>query len=476
MTFDPGFLAALTILATSLASYFVFGFRFRASLAYFSAGWFLIGCAALFSISASESPTSFYLSAALGLAVAGTAIIFQGLYQRSSILQVLQSAILGFLIFFSASQIASRYLSQDLLGLLLLALVATVVLCVGTYVLLRRARDSWRTQRYFLDWMFLFYGASLAFEALARMMYWDLNYSGEFFLGHQSHVPGDANLMLLALICTISIIARISEVFDEIYAEQARLMADDASAKRRIAEQQAIGHLDQARSVSMLSATLAHELNQPLTAIVSNSSLVMRIHDRHPSNVDLFKSLSEDIQRDINRIAALLDQYLGDHLELINDLSSAGASCDVRMALESVIDWLGPQIETAGIRVEIDFDRKVSEVGCNEVVLTQVFVNLVRNSIQAMAPFHSKERVIRVRGRHSVRELIINFSDTGPGMSTAKLSDLENREYRDIGAGLGLGLSISRWIIERQNGRFSLWSDLGEGFHVRLALPSTAGH
>ena len=61
-------------------------------------------------------------------------------------------------------------------------------------------------------------------------------------------------------------------------------------------------------------------------------------------------------------------------------------------------------------------------------------------------------------------------------MSTAKLTDLESREYRDIGAGLGLGLSISRWIIERQNGRFSLWSDLGEGFHVQLALPSTAGH
>jgi len=476
MTFDPGFLAALTILATSLASYFVFGFRFRASLAYFSAGWFLIGCAALFSIWVSQSPASFYLSAAVGLAVAGTAIIFQGLYQRSSILQVLQSAILGFLIFFSASQIASRYLSKDLRVLLLLAVVAISVLCVGVYVVLRRAGDSWRTRRHFTDWLLVFYGASLAFEALARMMYQDVNYFAAFLEAHRSHVLGDVNYILLALICPISIIARISEVFDEIHAEQARLMADDASAKRRIAEQQAIGHLDQARSVSMLSATLAHELNQPLTAIVSNSSLVMRIHDRHPSNVDLFKSLGEDIQRDINRISVLLDQYLGDHLELINDLSSSSASCDVRVALESVIDWLGPQIETAGIRVEIDFDRKVSEVGCNEVVLTQVFVNLVRNSIQAMAPFHSKERVIRVRGRHSGSELIINFSDTGPGMSTAKLSDLERREHSDIGAGLGLGLSISRWIIERQNGRFSLWSDLGEGFHVQLALPSTAGH
>jgi len=278
---------------------------------------------------------------------------------------------------------------------------------------------------------------------------------------------------LLALICPIAIVARISEVYNEAYAEQARLMIEDASAKRRVAEQQAIGHLDQARSVSMLSAILAHELNQPLTAIVSNSSLVMRIHDRHTSNVDLFKSLGEDIQRDINRIASLLDQYLGDHLELINDLSSPSADCDARVALESVIDWLGPQIEAAGIRVEIDFDRTVNEVGLNEVVLTQVFVNLVRNSIQAMAPFQSKERVIRVKGRHAVGELIINFSDTGPGMPSAKLSDFEKREYRDIGAGLGLGLSISRWIIERENGRFSLWSDLGEGFHVQLALPST---
>lgn len=473
MIYDPGFLAVLMIVATSLASYFVFGIRFRPSLAYFSAGWFLIGCAALFSIRALESPTSFYLSAAVGLAVAGTVIIFQGLNQRSSHRQVLQSAILGFLMFFSVSQIASRYLSQELLGLLLLAVVAMAVLCLGTYVLLRRAHDSRRTQRYFLDWMFLFYGASLAFEALARIMHWDLNYFGEFFLEHQSHVPEDVNLILLALICPIAIVARISEVYNEAYAEQARLMIEDASAKRRVAEQQAIGHLDQARSVSMLSAILAHELNQPLTAIVSNSSLVMRIHDRHPSNVDLFKSIGEDIQRDINRIAALLDQYLGDHLELINDLSSPSADCDARVALESVIDWLGPQIEAAGIRVEIDFDRTVNEVGLNEVVLTQVFVNLVRNSIQAMAPFQSKERVIRVRGRHAVGELIINFSDTGPGMPSAKLSDFEKREYRDIGAGLGLGLSISRWIIERENGRFSLWSDLGEGFHVQLALPST---
>src|SRR5210317_1605725 len=185
MTFDPGFLAALTILATSLASYFVFGFRFRASLAYFSAGWFLIGCAALFSISASQSPASFYLSASVGLAAAGTFTIIQGLNQRSSILHVLQSAILGFLMFFSVSQIASRYLSQELLGLLLLALMATVVLCVGTYILLRRARDSRRTQRYFSDWIFVLYGASLAFEALARLMHEDVNYFGELFLEHQ---------------------------------------------------------------------------------------------------------------------------------------------------------------------------------------------------------------------------------------------------------------------------------------------------
>jgi signal transduction histidine kinase len=476
MTYDPGFLAALTILATSLASYFVFGIRFRLSLAYFSGGWFVIGCAALFSIRASQSPASFYLSAAVGLAVAGTVIIFEGLNQRSSTLQVLQNAVLGFLIFFSVSQITSRYWSPDLRAPMLLAAVATIVLCVGVYVALRRADDSWRTRRHFTDWLLVFYGASLAFEALARMMYQDVNYLAAFLEAHQSHVSEDANYILLAVICPISIIARISEVFDEIHAEQARLMAEDASAKRRVAEQQAIGHLDQARSVSMLSATLAHELNQPLTAIVSNSSLVMRMHDRHPSNVDLFKSLGEDIQRDINRISVLLDQYLGDHLELINDLSSPRASCDVRMALESVIDWLGPQIETAGIRVEIDFDRTVNEVALNEVVLTQVFVNLVRNSIQAMAPFHSKERVIRVRGRHAVSELIINFSDTGPGMSAAKLSDLEHREHSDIGAGLGLGLSISRWIIERQNGRFSLWSDLGEGFHIQLALPSTGRH
>src|SRR5210317_18735 len=101
MTYDPGFLAALTILATSLASFFVFGLRFRASLAYFSGGWFLIGCAALFSISAPLSPASFYLSAAVGLAVSGTVVIFRGLNQRSSPLQVLQSPILGFLMFFS---------------------------------------------------------------------------------------------------------------------------------------------------------------------------------------------------------------------------------------------------------------------------------------------------------------------------------------------------------------------------------------
>ena len=469
---DPGWLAVLVILATSITSFLTFGLRFRAGLDYFSVGWFVIGCAALLSFRASQEREVLYFSMAVGLAIGGNVFLLLGLGSPSSLSKSLRSAVVGFLIFFALTQIAALYVTPRAVGITALVMLATIEMGLGIYVFIVAQGKSSRTRRY-IALMFLFCGATLTFEALTRVMGLSVEYAPAYFPEHEGHLPSDATLAMLAMVCLMSTIARASEVFHQAYLDQFSLLEHEAKVRRSLIQQQAIGHLDQSRSISMLSATLAHELNQPLTAIVANAALVRRYHQRQPDNIDLLKTLGQDLQRDITRISGLLDQYLGDHLSLLQDVSSKSKGCDIGKVVKSVLDWFAPQLEKAEIEVQVDFDASLQQVDLSEVYLTQVLVNLTRNAIQALSGFSGPERVIRVKGRDASGEIILSFSDTGPGVYLSDLQEVDQAFSRVKSSGLGLGLSISRWIIERNKGRFSIWSNVGEGFHVQLALPKS---
>ena len=472
MLHDPGWLAVLVILATSITSFLTFGLRFRTGLDYYSVGWFVIGCAALLSFRASQEREVLYFSMAVGVAVGGNVFLFLGLGSPSSLSKSLRSAVVGFLIFFALTQIAARYVTPRAVGITALVIFATIEIGLGIYIFIVARGTSSRFRRY-IALMFLFCGATLTFEALTRVMGLSVEYAPAYFPKHEGHLPSDTTLAMLAMVCLMSIIARASEVFHQLYLDQFSLLEHEAKVRSSLIQQQAIGHLDQSRSISMLSATLAHELNQPLTAIVANAALVRRYHQRQPDNIDLLKTLGQDLQRDITRISGLLDQYLGDHLSLLQNVSSRSKGCDIGKVVKSVLDWFAPQLEKAEIEVQVDFDASLQQVDLSEVYLTQVLVNLTRNAIQAFSGFSGQERLIRLKGRDAGGEIILSFSDTGPGVYLSDLQEVDQAFSRVKSSGLGLGLSISRWIIERNKGRFSIWSNLGEGFHIQLALPKS---
>jgi PAS domain S-box-containing protein len=251
------------------------------------------------------------------------------------------------------------------------------------------------------------------------------------------------------------------------------LVLDTTERKRAERElrtaQHELAHLTRVLSMGELTASIAHEVSQPLTAIVANASACQRWLALEKPNLDEARQSIEGVVRDGVRAAEVIQR--------IRALSAKGApaeqiSVDINQIIREVLTQLQSEMLAHRVSVWTELSAGLASIRGDRVQLQQVFLNLIRNGVEAMASVTQRPKQLLIRSSsEDSHELLLTVRDTGIGLNAEAQRRLFDAFFTTKPKGMGLGLSISRRIVETHGGR--LWATPGDGFGATFhcALP-----
>jgi PAS domain S-box-containing protein len=238
------------------------------------------------------------------------------------------------------------------------------------------------------------------------------------------------------------------------------------------AAQAELAHVSRLTIMGELTASLAHELNQPLAAVVTNGGACLRWLDRGEPNLEEAMSAVRRMIRDADRAADVIA-----HVRAM--LRSSGAEkvwLDVTGVIREVLVLAQPEIQRHGIVMREALAEDLPPVWGDRVQLQQVLLNLIVNGVEAMADVEGRDRALAIRSEHGKVDqgpgVLVSVQDAGVGVAPENLDRLFDAFYSTKSDGLGLGLSISRSIIQRHGGRLWATANEGPGTTLQFVLPA----
>jgi PAS domain S-box-containing protein len=242
------------------------------------------------------------------------------------------------------------------------------------------------------------------------------------------------------------------------------LMIDDVSARTELEEK--IFRAEKLATISVLSAGMAHEINNPLGAILSNAQNLLADEDDPDRRVAL-----EWIEQEARRIARIIEELR--HFASTDPGHAPGA--DVGRVVAEVARLVRHSLARDGrVRIDTRLERGLPPSAVSGDELTQVVVNLLRNSVQAI---DGPGRILVTARRAPDDRLLIAVADTGAGIPPEVLPRIFDPFFttRGGGEGQGLGLSVVYGIVKKYNGTIGVQSRLGRGTRIALSLPRREG-
>lgn len=233
-----------------------------------------------------------------------------------------------------------------------------------------------------------------------------------------------------------------------------RRLSEEALGKVR----SELAHVARVTSLGALTASIAHEVNQPLSGIITNASTCLRMLAADPPNVDGARETARRTIRDGNRASDVITRLRA----LFAKKSVATEAVDLNEAAREVIALSRSELQRSRVILRTDFADDVLTVVGDRVQLQQVILNLLLNASDAMRGVgdHAKHLVIRTRYEDGDRARL-SVQDSGTGIDTQIVDKLFQAFYTTKSEGMGMGLSISRSIIESHHGR--LWAETNDG-------------
>jgi PAS domain S-box-containing protein len=239
----------------------------------------------------------------------------------------------------------------------------------------------------------------------------------------------------------------------------------EAEALRQRAE---LAHVARVSTMGELAASVAHELNQPLGAILANAEAADLFLSQDPPALDELRAILVDIRQDderasevIRRMRALLRKHELERLPL-----------QINSVVEDVLQVVSGDAALRKIAIGAELAPGLPKILGDRIHLQQVLLNLMLNGMDAMAGEPRERRRLSIRTRSSADGLVeLAVVDSGHGIEPEKLPHLFEAFYTTKPNGMGMGLSISRTIIEAHHGRIWAENNAGGGAVFRVALP-----
>jgi PAS domain S-box-containing protein len=233
--------------------------------------------------------------------------------------------------------------------------------------------------------------------------------------------------------------------------------------ERRLAEEalnetrSELAQMARVTTVSTLTASIAHEVNQPLSGIVTNAGTCLRMLDANPPNVDGARETARRTIRDGNRASEVITRLRA----LFNKKNATFEVFDLNEAAKEVVALSLGELQRNRVILQSDLAADLPSVLGDRIQIQQVILNLIRNGSDAMSVVDDRARDLRIKTECDEGGVCLSVKDSGVGIDSEIEQKLFEAFFTTKGDGMGIGLSVSRSIIESHQGR--LWAIRNEG-------------
>jgi signal transduction histidine kinase len=216
-----------------------------------------------------------------------------------------------------------------------------------------------------------------------------------------------------------------------------------------------------------MAASISHELKQPLAAISANAGAALRWLTSAPPDLKEARSTLDNLASDAHRISQILDNLRA----LFGKRYQKYERLDVNEVALAAMGTLRGELHDHGVEADVVLAPELSPIMGQRGQLQEVFINLIRNAIEAMDAVESDRRTLVVTTKpHDSKAIVVEVRDSGPGIDAAQLRKIFSAFVTTKPHGMGLGLAICRAIVERHGGQISTMSDKS-GTLFKLFLP-----
>jgi PAS domain S-box-containing protein len=251
--------------------------------------------------------------------------------------------------------------------------------------------------------------------------------------------------------------------------ERKRAEAEARESERRYREvQMELAHANRVATMGQLTASIAHEVNQPIAATVTNAQAALRwLDSRPPDLAETRQALARIVNSGI-RAGNVLDRIRG----LITKVPARTDLFDINDTIIDVVALTRGELSSNRVSLQTQFAQGLPLVQGDRVQLQQVILNLIVNAIEAMSGMSEGARELWISTEiNASNGALVAVRDSGPGLDPASLEHLFDAFYTTKSSGMGMGLSICRSIIEAQGGRIWAEANVPQGATFQFTLP-----
>jgi len=239
-----------------------------------------------------------------------------------------------------------------------------------------------------------------------------------------------------------------------------RRLSEQALSKAR----SELANVARVTSLGVLTASIAHEVNQPLSGIITNASTCLRMLSADPPNVDGACETARRTIRDGNRASDVISRLR----TLYSKKEPTLESIDLNDAAREVTAMSSTEIQRAGVSLRQDFAESLPLASADRVQIQQVILNLIRNATEAMSTVDDRARELIITTELQGQQVLLSVKDSGVGLAPEAADKIFEAFHSTKNDGMGIGLSVSRSIIEAHRGR--LWATKNDGPGVTFSF------
>ena len=243
-----------------------------------------------------------------------------------------------------------------------------------------------------------------------------------------------------------------------------RRLSEEALSKVR----SEVAHVARVTSLGVLTASIAHEVNQPLSGIITNANTCLRMLATDPPNIEGARETAQRTIRDGSRASDVITRLRA----LFSKKDPTNEPVDLNEATSEVVTLLRSELQRSRVILRVELGDEIPHVVGDRVQLQQVIMNLLRNASDAMSSIDDRPRQLVIRTEREEDDRVrLSVQDAGVGFKPQDEDRLFDAFYTTKRAGMGIGLSVSRSIIESHRGRLWATPNDGPGATFSFSLP-----
>jgi PAS domain S-box-containing protein len=247
---------------------------------------------------------------------------------------------------------------------------------------------------------------------------------------------------------------------------QERLRASERSFRQAQAE---LAHVNRVTTMGLLTASISHEVMQPIAAGITNARTALRLLGSQPPDVEQVRQALARIVSEGNRATDVIDRIRA----LIKKAPPRKDDLKINEAVLEVIALTNGEVAKHGVSVEAQLTEGLPLIHGDRIQLQQVIINLIINAVEAMSGIAKGSRTLLIStGQEASGGVLVSVQDSGPGLPVEGLDRLFDAFYTTKSSGMGMGLSICRSIIETHGGRIWASRNVGPGAIFQFTLPA----